>query len=126
MSGKGRHAYSLGDVLEGFQIWINVPSHKKMDDPQYGTSSEPLAELVVSSGVRLRVVAGTKGLYQTAIPVQMIDVILEAGSSYAHSIDPLDLDNLYKGAGTLSGNNISMHDVACIDATSALAWSITT
>ena len=28
---------SPGSTMMGFQIWINVPAAKKMDDPRYGT-----------------------------------------------------------------------------------------
>ena len=27
----------LGKNTTGFQIWVNVPSARKMDDPRYGT-----------------------------------------------------------------------------------------
>lgn len=88
--------------MQGFQLWINVPSDKKMDgaswsrrkrlrcrrnpppdvrphppDPRYGTvppSALPLAEL--SGGVRGRVLAGTvasaHGPFQTVQPLQMV------------------------------------------------------
>jgi redox-sensitive bicupin YhaK (pirin superfamily) len=37
-----------GEVMEGFQIWINVPSDRKMDDPRYGV--EPPENIPVLNG----------------------------------------------------------------------------
>lgn len=30
-------ANDIGDVVQGFQIWINVPAENKLDDPADGT-----------------------------------------------------------------------------------------
>lgn len=47
-----------GKVDHGFQIWINVPSDRKMDDPAWGT--HPIVEIPQynQAGVHVRVLAG--------------------------------------------------------------------
>lgn len=127
-----------GEVMEGFQIWINVPSHMKMDDPKYGTSTEPMPMLQPAPGVGLRVVAGSPGgplgeqhpagPFRTATPVQMVDINLDAGASFIHTVDPVELDNClvyaYRGAGAVAGQRISMHQVARMDASDVTARQV--
>ncbi|KAL7574135.1 hypothetical protein ACA910_014818 [Epithemia clementina (nom. ined.)] len=88
--------------LTGFQIWINVPSNRKMDDPRYGTvPPKDLPTITVRCGktsamtsssstnnnnvdansqsviVKARVLAGSahgvQGPFETVQPVQMVD-----------------------------------------------------
>lgn len=170
ISGKGRHADSMGnrgsfptpgmqwlsagsgiehaegggtpvgEALEGFQIWINVPAHEKMKDPSYGTTTEPLPLMIPADGVTLRLLAGVAGTsaqepqqegdegaalsgpFVTTAPVQMVDLMLAAGATYVHTV-PAALDNclvyVYRGAGWLAGEALAMHHVARLDATSA-------
>jgi redox-sensitive bicupin YhaK (pirin superfamily) len=138
-----------GDTIEGFQIWINVPAEKKMEDPAYGSSAEPLPLQHPAPGVTLRVVAGAAGTgagagaaagagtilseeigpFHTVSPVQMVDIMLAAGVSYVHTIEPVSLDNClvyaYKGAGTLENENIRLHHAARLDASDAGARQFT-
>ncbi|CAM9504476.1 unnamed protein product, partial [Ectocarpus fasciculatus] len=126
---------AAGEVLEGFQIWINVPAGRKMDDPSYGTSAEPLPLLSPSAGVGLRVVSGrpggdggAAGPFKTSTPVQMVDIALEGGASYTHVVDPEELDNclvyIYKGDGVLQGEPIRMHEAARLDASDPTARGV--
>ena len=44
---------------QGFQIWVNVPSARKMDDPEYGTEPpEAIPQVEVSKGANVRLLAG--------------------------------------------------------------------
>ena len=109
VNGKGRHGDSLGNrttfespgmqwmstgsgvyhaegganpkgtQMEGFQIWINVPTDQKLDEPRYGTVQPddiPCVEL--SKTAKARVLAGTcqdkTGPFLTVQPVQMLDI----------------------------------------------------
>ncbi|MGC2167184.1 MAG: pirin family protein, partial [Gallionella sp.] len=46
-------------TMEGFQLWLNLPSHKKMCDPWYrDIPSENIPEYTESNGVLVRVIAG--------------------------------------------------------------------
>jgi len=47
-------------VMEGFQLWLNLPSHHKMVDPWYRDfPSAEIPEYVTQQGVTVRVIAGT-------------------------------------------------------------------
>jgi redox-sensitive bicupin YhaK (pirin superfamily) len=46
-------------VMEGFQLWLNLPSFHKLCEPGYrDIQSEDVPEVVLEQGVRLRVIAG--------------------------------------------------------------------
>jgi quercetin 2,3-dioxygenase len=74
-----------GARYQGFQIWVNVPSVAKMEDPDYGTvPSEdlPLRKVGdIESGVAARILAGKfaghEGPFRTKQSVQMIDFEVE-------------------------------------------------
>merc|ERR1712216_789193 len=90
-----------GQTDHGFQIWINVPSERKMDDPSYGT--HPATEIPLytpAPGVQIRVVAGpfqsgsfmANGPFKTVVPVQMLDIVLQPGAKMEHVL-PTTYDN---------------------------------
>lgn len=46
-------------VMEGFQLWLNLPSHQKLCPPSYqDIQSEIIPELTLASGVKVRIIAG--------------------------------------------------------------------
>jgi redox-sensitive bicupin YhaK (pirin superfamily) len=51
-------------VMEGFQLWLNLPSHQKMCVPAYqDIQSEKIPEVSLPTGIKLRVIAGeTQGV----------------------------------------------------------------
>eukprot|EP01062_Namystynia_karyoxenos_P056092 TRINITY_DN47048_c0_g1_i1.p1 TRINITY_DN47048_c0_g1~~TRINITY_DN47048_c0_g1_i1.p1 ORF type:complete len:336 (+),score=82.37 TRINITY_DN47048_c0_g1_i1:88-1008(+) len=156
-SGRGRHADSLGNREEfatpgmqwisvgsgiehaegggtpegemqlGFQIWVNVPSARKMDDPRYGTvppEEIPLREL--ASGVHGRLLAGSNaghvGPFRTVQPVQIMDISVQAGARYTHVVPP-ELDNcmayVFRGGASIGGSTVDALHVIHLDATQA-------
>jgi redox-sensitive bicupin YhaK (pirin superfamily) len=105
-------ANEIGQRVQGFQIWINVPSQFKLDDPEYGTVDPSLLpSQSVAEGVTARVLAGTMfgrtGPFRTKQDVQMIDFDLEKrSSSIEFDIDDgLDTAMVYVYEGSLSGIN---------------------
>jgi quercetin 2,3-dioxygenase len=130
----------LGMNEQGFQIWVNVPSQYKMDDPVYGT--EPPEKIPIIRGddtsiliqpsetgtadfPYLRLLAGEygsyKGPFQTKQDVQIVDYTLPSGSQrIEHHIHPLH-DNallyVYRGSGTVSGTPIKQGQIARFDLT---------
>jgi redox-sensitive bicupin YhaK (pirin superfamily) len=92
-----------GEKMEGFQLWLNVPSEvckfvclflfffffffffskRKMDDPKYGTVSGSNFPVITEDGVNAIVLAGNSknnltGPFQTVQPVQMADMELQS------------------------------------------------
>lgn len=106
-----------GEVLQGFQIWINVPSKYKMDDPDYGTVANEEMQIVgigdKQNGSRARILAGEAfettnpvGPFRTKQPVQMIDLELQEDDAFEFEIaDGLDTAMLYVYEGALSRAN---------------------
>lgn len=55
-------------VMEGFQLWLNLPSHQKMCPPGYqDIHSEIIPELTLASGVKVRIIAGETHGQQGAV-----------------------------------------------------------
>ena len=74
-----------GGLLEGIQLWVNLPKAVKMSPPRYQTlvnSDIPSVDLGGGAG-RLRVIAGefrgVKGPAKTFSPVHLYDLQLKAG-----------------------------------------------
>lgn len=119
----------VGVLQQGFQIWINVPSGNKMDDPEYGTISNgaiPKLNIGTNGSSRARVLAGaTKssyfGLYAaktygpnqyyvgpftTKADIQMIDFEIASNDKIHFEIaQGLDTAILYVYEGDLSSLN---------------------
>jgi quercetin 2,3-dioxygenase len=117
--------------MTGFQIWVNVPSDRKMDDPRYGTEPPeniPLLSLTSDQGDDLghaRVLAGAMngriGPFRTVQDVQMIDYSLHQGSSVIHSV-PDSHDNclvyIYSGSGSINDSPVDIHSCIRLNASS--------
>jgi redox-sensitive bicupin YhaK (pirin superfamily) len=74
-----------GGMLEGIQLWVNLPRAFKMSSPRYQTlinGDIPAIELTEGAG-RLRVIAGEfrgrRGPAKTFSPIHLYDVFLKAG-----------------------------------------------
>eukprot|EP00605_Chrysophyceae_sp_TOSAG23-4_P000476 GSChrysophyteH1.ASY1.ANO1.535.1 assembled CDS len=123
-----------GEEMHGFQIWVNVPSHLKMEDPAYGTHSESEIPLYVAKDgqVKVRVLAGSfetedfsdTGPFQTQVAVQMLDVTVQPGAKFEYNLPSL-YDNLLvycygKGGqgGMINGEPIQGGSIARLDASS--------
>jgi quercetin 2,3-dioxygenase len=99
-----------GVMVQGFQIWINVPSDRKMNDPRYGTvPTKDLPTMNLASGVKVNVLAGTAfgvtGPFETIQPVQMIDFEVLSGTVSIEVPESLDTAMLYVYEGQLTSVN---------------------
>ena len=79
-------------VMEGFQLWLNLPAKRKMDQPWYQDfASDSIPEYVTTSGVTVRVIAGSSGGIKGAIsrpdtePL-FLDIHLPAGAEFSTEI----------------------------------------
>ncbi len=76
-------------LMQGFQLWINLPAKKKMVDPKYrGIEGKQIPE-VRKDGSMIKMIAGkvdgTKGpVKDLAIDVEYFDVDLAAGKTFVH------------------------------------------
>mmetsp|Transcript_20579 Transcript_20579/g.29520 ORF Transcript_20579/g.29520 Transcript_20579/m.29520 type:complete len:310 (+) Transcript_20579:85-1014(+) len=113
-----------GEDMAGFQIWVNVPSEKKMDDPRYGTEPpESIPAITCSDGATCRLLAGSmngrRGPFMTVQDVQMVDYNLSAGSTVTHSVPP-ELDNclvyIYRGDARAADQSLPTHSCVRLNA----------
>jgi redox-sensitive bicupin YhaK (pirin superfamily) len=79
-----------GGVMEGFQLWANLPRSRKMMDPRYrDIKSSQVPEVVTKSGATVKVICGTvegKTGPVTGIVIdpEYLDVTVPALSEFVH------------------------------------------
>ena len=77
-------------LMQGFQLWVNLPAKKKMIDPKYrGIESEQIP-MVQKSGQKTKLIAGridgTEGpVRDLSIDIEYFDVELAAGKTFEHA-----------------------------------------
>jgi redox-sensitive bicupin YhaK (pirin superfamily) len=81
-------------VMEGFQLWANLPKSHKMMDPRYrDIKSVDVPEVVTGSGARIKVICGTvegKSGPVTGIVIdpEYLDVFVPPDSEFVHATTP--------------------------------------
>ena len=87
----------LGDdagVIEGFQLWVNLPAADKMMLPRYqGVSDDEIPLVAGPEGALIRIIAGevdgVRGPVEGIVTdPEYLDVTVPAGSRFAHRTDP--------------------------------------
>ncbi len=79
-------------VMEGFQLWLNLPAKNKMAEPWYQDfASESIPEYVTANGVTVRVIAGSSngvaGVVSREITEPLyLDIHVPAGASFSTAI----------------------------------------
>jgi quercetin 2,3-dioxygenase len=88
-------------VMEGFQLWLNLPSHQKMCTPCYkDIQSDSIPEVTTPEGVQVRIISG----HSRGVPGAM------ARPRSAYPTDPLYLDLHFSGDQTFSQPLASTHN----------------
>jgi len=98
-------------VMEGFQLWLNLPARNKLAAPWYRDfSGAALPEYVTAENVTVRVIAGSSNGVAGAVTREMtepiyLDVSLPAGASFSTALP--DTHNafiyVYRGAVNIDG-----------------------
>jgi len=120
------------EYTHGFQIWVNVPSSKKMDDPRYGTEPPENIPILKTDGGSARILAGTvgslQGPFKTVQSVQILDITININSHFFHQV-PIELDTciiyIFEGEGIIAGTSVKPGNVIKLDATLENARFIT-
>lgn len=101
-------------VMEGFQLWLNLPAASKMAEPWYRDfPAVAIPEYRTSEGVEVRVIAGGSNGVAGAVtrdttePIYL-DVHLPAGTTFATAIPTTHnaFVYVYRGAVNISGTRI--------------------
>lgn len=110
-------------VMEGFQLWLNLPANEKMGEPAYkDIQNDDIAEIKPGANVKARVIAGTSHGVSGAIqhPVTQplyLDVHFFGPGSFAQSLKP---DHnafvfVYRGTVTVNGKKIPLKHMAILE-----------
>ncbi len=77
-------------VMEGFQLWANLPKSQKMMGPRYrGVESREIPEVARPGGVNLKIIAGRVGevvgpVRDVVTEPEYLDVTVPAGTEFRH------------------------------------------
>jgi quercetin 2,3-dioxygenase len=108
--------------MEGFQLWLNLPSHRKMSAPHYkDIPSDAIPEYVQADGTRVRVIAGASHGVDGAVsrpdtePLYL-DVHLPAGGSFEQAVPSSHNAFLYvyRGSASVSGSVVPESTMAIL------------
>ncbi len=93
-------------VMEGFQLWANLPAAHKMTDPRYqGVTAAQIPSVSLENGGSVKVIAGefrgTRGpVSDVAINPMYLDVTLAPNATFTHSTRRGDTVFAYVIAGS--------------------------
>ncbi len=101
-------------VMEGFQLWLNLPARRKMIPAWYrDIAKEEIPEYVTAEGVTVRVIAGSSNGVTGAMTREdteplYIDIDLPAGSTFSTRIPAAHnaFIYVYRGFVTINGKTL--------------------
>jgi len=109
-------------LMEGFQLWLNLPGRNKMIKPSYrDIPTDQVPELTTPLGVKVRVIAGTSHGVEGAVqrpdtlPIY-VDVHLPAGAQFTQDI-PAGHNAFaytYRGEVTIAGTSVPDRSMAIL------------
>jgi quercetin 2,3-dioxygenase len=109
-------------VMEGFQLWLNLPARDKMNPPWYrDIPHAELPQFTTSEGVKVTVIAGeshgvTGAVTRDATAPLYLDLHLPAGSSFEQAL-PAGHNAffyVYRGAVTADGQQVPAQRMAIL------------
>ena len=102
-------------VMEGFQLWLNLPARSKMTPAWYrDIPSEQIPEFATPDGAKVRVIAGEShgvagAMQREGTEPLYLDIELAAGGSFAGKIPTTHnaFVFVYRGAVSIDGREVS-------------------
>lgn len=117
-------------LLQGLQLWVNLPSHKKMSDPAYQEfSADMIALEKQDNGAEIKIIAGITEK-QTTGPISnkhveptLMDIYLPMGETFTQPIAADDNTFIFILKGTLSiaDNNLEARQLGILDTGNSIA-----
>ena len=109
-------------VMEGFQLWLNLPGRDKMCPPWYRDfAAADLPGFVTGDGVGVTVIAGSShgvsgAVTREATTPLYLDLHLPAGTSFAQSLATTHnaLIYVYRGEVRVAGQSVPMQRMAIL------------
>jgi redox-sensitive bicupin YhaK (pirin superfamily) len=101
-------------LMEGFQLWLNLPAQSKMMDPWYRDfPSAAIPEYVTTQGVKVRVIAGSSNGVAGAVSREIteplyLDIHLPAGAEFSTALPASHnaFIYVYRGAVTVDEERV--------------------
>lgn len=105
-------------LIQGFQLWVNLPTKKKMIDPKYRGIEKDHIPIVTKDGNMVKVIAGkidgTKGpVRDLSIDIEYFDVELAAGKAFKHVTPKNDTVFAYIVAGSVEVQDKTIKQGQC-------------
>ena len=78
--------------MEGFQIWVNLPSADKMMNPRYREiKAKDIPEVYLKNGIKVKVIAGSfmdavGPVQELVVPCQYLDISLNQGAVFKYTV----------------------------------------
>ena len=111
-------------LMRGFQLWINLPSVNKMDEPEYQEYRSDAFPVSVTPDYRVKVLIGRFGdslspIVDDITHVSYFDVQVNAGRSFQHKLAAENNSFLYvfEGNGHFNGNKVKLNTLIALAAT---------
>jgi redox-sensitive bicupin YhaK (pirin superfamily) len=110
-------------LMEGFQLWLNLPAKDKMTAPHYrDIPSAAIPEFHSDDGVRVRVIAGSSGGVDGAVqrpdtqPL-LLDLHMPAGSRLVQAVASSHnaFVYTYRGLVRIAGTEVADRNMAILD-----------
>ncbi|MGC2048767.1 MAG: pirin family protein [Gallionella sp.] len=113
-------------VMEGFQLWVNLPSQRKMTEPWYRDfPGAAIPEYVTPQGVTVRVIAGNSNGVAGAITREIteplyLDIHVPAGAEFSTALPASHnaFIYVYRGAVTVDGTQVESRRMGILSNTS--------
>ena len=109
-------------LMEGFQLWLNLPSGDKMCDPGYrDIKADEIPAFATTAGATARVIAGSSHGVEGAVSRDAtrplyLDIELPPGARFEQALDP-ELNAfvyVYRGAVSISGKSVPVNRMAIL------------
>jgi redox-sensitive bicupin YhaK (pirin superfamily) len=105
-----------GGLVEGFQLWLNLPAQSKMRDPWYRDfPSAAIPEYITSQDVKVRVIAGNSNGVAGAVSREIteplyLDIYLPAGAEFSTALPASHnaFIYVYRGAVTVDEERVEL------------------
>jgi len=109
-------------LMEGFQLWLNLPAKDKMREPWYrDIQSEEIPEYTTAAGVQVRVIAGASHGIEGAVRREdseplYLDVTLPPGAEFAQPLpdDHNALVYVFRESVWISGSEVPTRRMAIL------------
>ncbi len=106
-------------LMQGFQLWVNLPASKKMIAPKYrGIEKRQIPQAQINGAI-IKVIAGKIGstvgpVQDLAIDIKYFDVLLATGKTFEHSIPKENTVFAYVVEGLIEVNGKRVQEGNCL------------